>query len=313
MDLLYITNDNYIPHVAAAICSVFENNKDIPFSIHVLSTDVTAENIKKLRVFVEQYNHTLEVITISPKNIPVNLTVCGKWGIFPSLKLFAVDYFPNVERILYMDADMICMGSIREIKDCDLSHYYFAAVTDSEQSKYHVQRLRLKPDSFYGCAGLMYMNLKKWREDGILNKCLSFMNAPENIDVIKFGEQDAVNAVCNGKILELPIAYNMFTNYWHHCERAVPERYKVSIKQNKRNPVIVHYIDACKPWFRDCRFPLKSQYHKYASMTPWGDQDWGYSPMYEGHWQYFKNSIKYFLHRLGIKKNDYAYDDVFSS
>lgn len=313
MHILLITNDLYVPHVAATLASVFENNMDMKFDVHILATDVSDESTRKLRLFIEEYGNTLDLRNVNPVDLDIDLSVCGKWGIFPSMKLYSADFFPNVDKLLYLDADMICVGSLKYLDELEISNYYVAASTDEELASVHKERLNIPQEEFYCCAGLMLFNLDAWRRDNVRSQCFDFFNNPDNRDIIKFGEQDVINKVCMGHILELPIEYNMFTNYWHHCERAVPERYKASIKQNKRNPVIVHYIDACKPWFRDCRFPLKSQYHKYASMTPWGDQDWGYSPMYEGHWQYFKNSIKYFLHRLGIKKNDYAYDDVFSS
>lgn len=308
MNILLITNEAYMPHVAATIASVFENNRDMHFCVHILATDVTAESEQKLRTFVERYGNTLQLITVHPEQLEIDLSVCGKWGIFPSLKLYAADLFPQADTMLYMDADMICIGSLQPIADTDMSDYALAMVIDEKEGLSHKQRLSMSADAFYGCAGLVYFNLKKWREEDVRKKCFAFFNAPENHDLFRLAEQDVLNKVCEGQILELPLVYNMFSFYWLHHGRNIPAKYRECIEQCRREAVIIHYIDACKPWFRDCRFSLKTYYHQYAALTPWGDQDWGLSPTYEGSWIHFKTTIKIFLHRMGIKTFDYAYE-----
>lgn len=308
MNLLYITNEAYMPHVATTVASVFENNRDMHFDVHVLATDVTEESHLKLKAFVERYGNTLQLITVHPEDLEIDLSVCGKWGIFPSLKLYAADLFPHADTMLYMDADMICVGSLKPIDETDMSSYTIAMVMDEKEGAPHKKRLSMPDDAFYGCAGLVYFNLDKWRKEGTRQKCFAFFNAPENHDLFRFAEQDVLNKVCEGHVLELPLEYNMFNYYWLHHGRNIPEKYRDTIEQHRNNAVVIHYIDACKPWFRDCRFPLKKYYHQYASLTPWGDQDWGLSPMYEGRWITFKTRVKSLLHQMGIRSYDYAYD-----
>lgn len=308
MHLLYITNDSYVPHVAATICSVFENNREMHFDVHIIGTDVTEENEARLRKFVEGYGHGFQIIKPNPDELEIDLGVCGKWGIYPSLKLYAADFFPDVDRMLYMDADMICLGSLKAIEELDMEDWCVAASPDEEASSLHKARLGMRDDEFYGCAGLMYFNLENWRKEEMRKRCFEFFNAPENHDRIKIGEQDVINYVCRGSILPLGLQYNMFSHYWLHHGRAIPRRYMEQWTEYRKSPVIVHFIDACKPWFSDCRFAYKREYHRYAAMTPWGDQNWGHSPMYEGFVREMINSVKVLLHRIGVKKNDYAYD-----
>ena len=71
----------------------------------------------------------------------------------------------------------------------------------------------------------MYINLKKWREDGIRKKCIDYFNAPENADKIQFGEQDVINKICMRHIMELPIEFNMFTMFYSHDLSTVPDKY----------------------------------------------------------------------------------------
>lgn len=247
MHLLFATNDAYVPHVATTLASIFENNMDMQFVVHIMATEISDDNYKKLKKFVERYHHLLDVKIVNPDDLEIDLSICGKWGIFPSLKLYAAELYPNVDKILYIDADMICLGSLKPIESVDMTEYYIAASTDEQGAERHKQRLNLPHDAFYGCAGLVWFNLNKWRKEDVCRKCFNYFNSPANRDIIKWGEQDVLNKVCQGHIYELPIVYNMFSFYWLHHGRNIPIRYRDNMIEHKHNTVIIHYIDSCKP------------------------------------------------------------------
>lgn len=94
MHLLYVTNDAYVPHVATTLASVFENNKEMHFCVHVLATDISSAKYSRLKDFVNRYGHELDVKVVNTAELEIDLSVCGKWGIFPSLKLYAADLYP---------------------------------------------------------------------------------------------------------------------------------------------------------------------------------------------------------------------------
>lgn len=308
MHLLFVTNDAYVPHVATTLASIFDNNKDMNFFIHVIATDISESNNEKLNNFVGRYGHELDVKILDGRDLDIDLSVCGKWGIFPSLKLYAADLYPNVDKILYVDADMICLGSLKYIEQLDMSNNWIAMATDEQGAEEHKKRLGLIHNAFYGCAGLVWFNLDNWRKRDVREKCFLYFNSPANKNIIKFGEQDVLNKVCQGFICELPITFNMFSFYWLHHGRNIPLRYKNDIATYKKNAVIIHYIDSCKPWFKDCLFPLKSYYWKYHAMTPWRKDRYGYSPQYQGCVSLFKNKVKTFLNKCCLKEYENVYE-----
>ena len=308
MHLLYVTDDSYVPHVATTMVSVFENNPNMHFFVHLLATDISKSNEEKLNWIIKKYSHQLDIKIINPQELDINLSICGHLGIFPSLKLYEADLFPDIKSILYMDADMICINSIQALEEINMDNYYVAAAPDEAACEQHKKRLSLPQNSFYGNGGLMYFNLDKWRKDKIREKCFSYFNAPANRDIIKFAEQDVINKICQGHIYQLSIEWNMMQLYWLHHQQAIPIQYKNDIKNYRKKTIIIHYIDACKPWFRDCNFPLKKYYYKYAAMTPWKMTDYGYSKYYEGKWISFKNQIKNILHKTGVKKWPFCFD-----
>lgn len=310
MNLLFVTNNLYIPHLAVTLASIFENNKNIHFDIHILATSVSIEYQEKLKSFIERYGHTLDMHVINPNDLEINPKVCGIWGIYPSLKLYAADIFKDIDKILYVDIDMICIRSFEEkgLLDISLEDYYVAAPTDAKDGNNHKMRLGIPIDNFYGCAGFMYINLKKWREDNIREKCFSYFNNPQNAEKIEFGEQDVINKVCTGHILELPIEYNVMNQYYHHTQEMLPPRYISTMNLHKKNAIIIHFIGSCKPWFDDCRFPLRYYYWQYQKLTPWAGNRYGKSPDYKGIFNAFKLRVYEELHKWGIWKSDWFYD-----
>lgn len=308
MHLLFSANNAYIPHVATTLASIFEHNKDIPFIVHIITTGISPANEQKLQKFINDYHQSLDIKVINPNQLKIDLSICGKWGIFPSLKLYADILFPDVDKILYIDADMICVGSLKNIENIDMTDYYIAEATDEKEAEKHKQRLGLSATNFYGCAGLVWFNLTKWRNEQIREKCLTYFNDPANNNIIKFGEQDVLNKVCQGHIYELPITYNMFNYYWLHHKKNIPSRYKTQIDKYKKEAIIIHFIDSCKPWFKDCLDSKKKLYWKYHSKTPWKNEKYGYSKNYKGHISLIKEKIKFLLHRLKLKEYDYAFD-----
>lgn len=308
MHLLFISNDSYIPHVATALASIFENNKEMRFAIHLLVTDISEEKRLKLTNFVAGYQSTLDIREVRPEQLEIDLSVCGKWGIFPSLKLYAGDFFPDVDRLLYMDADMICIGSLKGLQDVDISRYVIAMSPDEEGCWKHKERLEMPSSAFYGCAGLVYFNLKRWREEQWRQKCFAYFNDSANRDIIQWGEQDVLNKVCMGHILPLPYEYNMFASYYVHHRRVVPKEMMDQLQAHKDHAVVIHYIDACKPWHQDNLFPLRRYYWQYHRLTPWKGETYGCSPVYEGAYIHLKSRIKQCLHRLGLREDEYGYD-----
>ena len=97
MHLLFATNNAYVPHVATTLASIFENNKDMHFGVHILATDISNTNYKKLKEFVNQYNHELDVQVINPTELKIeSFRLLANGVVFPSSKTnMQLTYIPT--------------------------------------------------------------------------------------------------------------------------------------------------------------------------------------------------------------------------
>lgn len=112
----------------------------------------------------------------------------------------------NVERLLYMDCDMIAIKDITPLWDLEFNGAIVAAVEDAgfhqrlEKMEIPVQSTR------YFNSGLMLINLEKWLEQDITKKVLTFIE--ENPEKLRFHDQDALNAILHDRWIPLHPKWN---------------------------------------------------------------------------------------------------------
>ena len=165
---------------------------------------------------------------------------------------------PGIDKCIYLDTDVIVKKDLTELYSCDVDNYCLAGVRaiayysfPKETSKeYHSHRLRIPDMEHYVNAGVLLINLKKIREMGLESQ---FDDALKKAYASQ--DQDVLNVICYGHILNLPFKFNAMTKYplsdnslWERSsglQKAVP---KEEWDEGRLNPVIIHYADRIKPW-----------------------------------------------------------------
>lgn len=90
------------------------------------------KNIENLELLSKHYNANIHIIHVNNdtfKDCPIRV---GDYvSIAAYYRLIAADILPkNLDRILYLDCDMIINGNIKELYDHDINEYAFGAVID---------------------------------------------------------------------------------------------------------------------------------------------------------------------------------------
>ena len=145
--------------------------------------------------------------------------------------------FARYDRVLTLDHDTIVRKPIDALWNLDMGHNYYAAVKESR-----VSRELGRP---YYNFGVVMHNIRRLR-DGTDDTIIRTINAVR----LRFNEQDAVNSVCRGHIMELPVPYNVM---WFNTPSVTDK------------DIIIHHYAAS-------HFPLRDQedYKQYERMT-WQD------------------------------------------
>ena len=142
------------------------------------------------------------------------------YGYMTTLRAGLTRILPqDIDTVLWLDPDTVVTDDISDLWNIDITNHYFAAV---EEVRNHDHTL--KP---YFNAGVMLMNLRKFREDGMDQKVIDSINTTP----YKHLEQDALNYLCSLHIRRLPSFYS--DSYVSEpCERP---RIKHFLAQAKRD------------------------------------------------------------------------------
>lgn len=276
INIVYTLNDKFVPQVAAGICSVCENNKDQEITFYLISDGITEQNQQKLKEFVESYGQKIDIIEIGDlgKYIDFDFDTTG-WNSIVLARLVLDKLLPStVDRVLYLDGDTIVRGDLRDLYDTDMGKSVIGASIEPTANKKHKTSLDI--EGAYYNAGVLLINMKKWRKEKTGQKILDFYEKHEG--KLFANDQDAINGALKGEIYTLLPKYNfcnIYTQYPHrYLKRLVaPAEYfsLAAFEDSVKNPAIIHYLGEERPWRAGNTHKYRDDYKKYLAMTPWQD------------------------------------------
>lgn len=258
--LFFALNDSYCRHCCTTIVSILENNPDDFFDIYLLSDYINPENRQKLSSLAQRYSHHkihFHIVDDTDfRNFNLNI---GYITLQTYYRYAIAEWFPELDKALYLDCDLVVNGPLKELWQTDITDYICAGVPDLWiENIYYKPEIGMSLDELYINAGVLLLNLKKMRAEhtGLL---LSQATAQPPYK-IKFQDQDIINLVCRGKIKALPEKFNFTTeNAFKHPDQ-------------RAEAAIIHYTGERKPWCdKICQNPLKHLYFDYLLKTPYND------------------------------------------
>ncbi|HVN62446.1 MAG TPA: glycosyltransferase [Gaiellaceae bacterium] len=161
----------------------------------------------------------------------------------------------TAERILWLDGDTLTVASIDELVSVDLNGAAVAATQDVVvpfvSSPYGVtawQRLGLLPATGFFQAGVMLIDIARWREQQIEARTLDY--ARNAHDESTLADQGPLNAILAGNWMPLEPRWNARAKMdWSIAiGRWVVSRWGI---QRRQDFAILHFFGARKPWRSD--------------------------------------------------------------
>lgn len=295
MKVLLTFNESYAPHGAAVISGILQHSS-IPISIVVLHTDISSETQEKIMSYYKNRVETIEFIRIdlSDQFIKKFLEIKSQphltGNIEPYLRLFAPLYIKD-DGIFYLDCDTVINGDIAKIfyeiddtklvcgvKEYDPLHKKYnynnldRYTTPVSYEHYFVKEAfftrlkdfyKMSKNASYMCDGIMWMNLKKWREENLFERLVSKL---KETSYFFSADQDVLNSVLDGDFGLLSPKWNTIVIYNGIMANYTSEQFKEAIE----NPIIVHMAGFYKPWIkRRKKDKYCEMYWEYRKDTPW--------------------------------------------
>lgn len=282
LNVLYQTSNMYVPYAGVSIISLLINNKDInDICIYYLSEKITKKNKIKLQSMVNDYGR--KIIFIDTNDIIKQLEdfhipkYNGSYATY--CKMFVISRIKeNIEMLLYIDADTIIEGSLKDIIDLDFEGKICAAALDCIYQKYK-NIIGLKSDDMYYNMGIVAFNIPLWKKMNCEERILSYMS---NIKNSMYAEQDIINLLFLEKIKCIELKYNFNTGFLLFGTKMMYKLYNLSdtiyystkqIKEAYKDVRIYHCVGGLcgRPWEKNNIHPLEDLFDKYIKLSPWKD------------------------------------------
>ena len=263
------TDDNYIQHCSAMLCSLFENNRGMRFHLHLLTHGLAKKSTVFIQDLCRRYNHEITIYEVDESKLEGvkfrkkrPLTKAAYYRILLPEILDA-----TIDKILYLDCDIIVLESVEDIYQLNLENYALAATIDaSPYNSIHRNQLGLSMTGHAFCSGVMLINLKYWRENDAEKKLLEF--SKRDREPVFLHDQDALNYVFKDQWLVLPPKWNRGVLAISQIQTG--EKLFDYIEYDV-SPIIIHYANNfAKPWY-DVKFPERAFYLKYLKLSGFKD------------------------------------------
>lgn len=265
-------DSNYVRHCAVTLVSLFENNKEETFTAHILARELSESDQKILTDLASRYQN--QVCFYEPDITLLKGFTIRKFSKRISMATYyrciLAELLPqDIDRVLYLDCDIVIMGDIRPFWNTPLDGTGVAAVEDMgcrEPQRYEILQYPME-DSYFN-AGVLLINLDYWRKHDVAHACIDYFHKyPERI---LFNDQDLLNSILHKHKVLVDLKWNVQDAFYRRPKR-MDAAWKEKFTEVLLHPVILHYTNR-KPWEYDSQHPLRSAYFHYLDLTPWKNE-----------------------------------------
>lgn len=240
-------NDYYAKHLGTLVYSLLKYTPDSNFNIYVLNDGINEDTLLELYKLEKNYaNLTFNFLKVTSDKLDGISLDNNRLPISSYYRFLLADLLPTVDKIIYMDVDMLIRKSIKALWETDLEDYPIAAVKELDIYRVfanHFEDIGFNYEDNYFNSGLIIYNLKKFRTDNISRQLLDFAKA--NAQKYVLGDQDILNIFFknNFKLLDPIYNWTRFRLQWDEF--------------NDDEAVIFHFNGngSTKPWISYSEMP----------------------------------------------------------
>lgn len=238
----------YINQITTMIKSILYHNQDI--HIYVINTDIPAEWFQVINAKLEassSFVHDRKITSATIDSEHVGLPHISKIAFG---KILIPDLFPNTDRILYLDSDMIVNGDLTPLFNLDLGDNSIAVAEDIDQNNGEFN------------TGVILYDLRSLHK--IPNLVADELRIGQN-PKFRNADQDVMNHYFKDHFYHLPLQYNyqigmdeisFYANHPYYYEKMAAVKH----------PVIIHYLTYDKPWLTLSSGRLRDLWWKYYGL-----------------------------------------------
>lgn len=266
IQLLVTLDGRYLPQLGVLLTSLAVNDPGVPVELYLMHRALSPEELDRAGQMCARFGWKLHPVQVD-KSLFAAAPVTRQYPQEMYYRLLAPHLLPqHVERVLYLDPDILVINPLRPLWEMDLQGKLFAAAahTGMTDIAHSVNRLRLGTDSDYYNSGVLLMDLDAGRKEIVPQKVFDF--AAEHRANLLLPDQDILNAMYSERVLPLDDAVWNYDarNYNSYLLRSSG---KADTDWVMSNTAILHFCGRAKPWKPGYPYRFGILYKHYARLA----------------------------------------------
>ena len=263
--ILVTLDRNYLKVLSVMLYSLSQSDPEGVYTVYVVNNTLTEEDFASLSALLPR----TELVNVQvPEDLLQNAPVSDRYPTEMYYRLFAARYLPQqLERILYLDPDLVVLHSLRSLYQIDFDGKLFAAASHIESRTFRElnrRRLHLSEHAKYLNSGVMMMNLALLRKESP-QTIIDYIQSHKA--TLLLPDQDVLNALYADRTVPLdPLVYNLGEKYLRLKNLHLPQAEKLTLDWVRSNTAIVHYYGRNKPWKEHYRGSLGIFYYEWEQQ-----------------------------------------------
>lgn len=280
--VVYASDDGFAEILGVSLVSLFECSKDMDeIQVYILDSGISEKNHCCIEEVCQKYGRA-HPIWIKARNITdeLGMKVAVDRGSLSQYARLFVARDLNIDRVLYLDCDIIFCQSVSLLWSLDMHGKTIAALNDAF-SRHYRANIGLEPEDVMFNSGVMLIDLNRWKEQKVEERLLKFIAGKQGR--IQQGDQGALNAVLSHDTYCFHPRFNSVTIFYDFNYREMLIYRKPAgkfyteeqIHEAVENPVVVHFTTSFlskRPWMKGCQHRYCGRWREYKDLSPWKDE-----------------------------------------
>jgi lipopolysaccharide biosynthesis glycosyltransferase len=180
-------------------------------------------------------------------------------------------------KVIYLDADMVVLRDISDLWNIPFNNSWLLAAPEVSKegsfagSKSGIASYRevgMSPSAPIFNAGVMVIDLKKWRENNVSQRVIDYLFRYKN--TVRWWDQEGLNVILVNKWTPLQHQWNVLNGLFRDYKQWNESRFSRCEYELMANaPYIIHYNTNIKPWHKDYPYPLREYFFAFVDQTVW--------------------------------------------
>lgn len=203
-NIAYGVDKNFLFGTGVSIASILMHNKSIDFHFHIFTDFFDNKQKRLFSQLAKQYNTKITIYLLICDEIK-NLPTTQNWSYAIYFRFIIVNYlFLKVDKVLYLDADIVCKGNISQLTEITFHNNDIAAVIqEGGKDKFKSIDTYSMSEKYFN-SGFLLINIQQWQKENISTQAINLLLKKN----LPFPDQDALNLLLVDKLIFLNKKWN---------------------------------------------------------------------------------------------------------